>query len=255
MGGEFELVGWFGHGIQRRVLRAGYVMRDAIGRVVVAALLLVTLAACSPPTSPDPSTSGPPPMAPWVPTQTIVVTPMSDDEAMQLRAKSLEELAQFRGVTDPPDVALIRWTSWDDVGSVVAACLRDAGFSAIGAGTIIMNPGGIPPSQASAYGLADYVCNAEYTVHPKYAVPLTADQWGMVYDYDTQWEVVCVAGFGVTASAPPTRETFVAESLQKGVAPWDPWGEAQQAFASSSQKMVSMTQACPPLPAAQYLWG
>jgi len=232
-------------------------MKGYVGRVLAIALLVGALAACSPPTSPDPSssTSAPLTMAPWVPSQSITVAPMSDDEAMQLRAKGLEELVKAWNLTDPPDVALIRWTSWNDVGSVVSACMRDAGFNVIGAGTIVMMPDGIPPAQSGAFDLANYVCNAEYTVHPKYAVPLTADQWGMVYDYDTQWEVVCVAGFGVTASAPPTRETFIAESLQKGVAPWDPWGEAQQAFASSSDKMVSMTQACPPLPSAQYLWG
>jgi len=180
---------------------------------------------------------------------------MSDEEAYKLRDDGLREVAAAYGLTDPPDVALIRWTSWNDVGATVAQCLRDAGFNAIGGGTTVRYPDGIGPAQTTAFNLAEYVCTAEYTVHPKYAEPMTADQFGVLYDYYVEFEVPCVATLGVTVSQTPTRETFIAQSLQQGTQTWDPWSEAQEHFAASDEGVISMSNKCPPYPSAQYMWG
>ena len=194
-------------------------------------------------------------MTPWTPAHPLSFPTMSDEEAYKLRDDGLREVAAAYGLTDPPDVALIRWTSWNDVGATVAQCLRDAGFNAIGAGIIVSYPDGIPPAQATAFDLALYVCTAEYTVHPKYAEPFTADQFGVLYDYYVEFEVPCVATLGVTVSQTPTRETFIAQSLQQGTQTWDPWSEAQEHFAASDEGVISMSNKCPPYPSAQYMWG
>ena len=63
----------------------------------------------------------------------------------------------------------------------------------------------------------------------------------------------CLATLGVTASQPPSRETFIAQGLQ-GNYVWTPSGEAQAVFASSPQKEVLMFETCPMYP-LQYMWA
>lgn len=227
--------------------------------VCITGIVAVALAGCTSPsvtpsvsaTDTQPSTA----MAPWVPTHQITLPTMSDEDANKIRADSLAQEAKAFDITDPPDVALIRWVSYNEVGSVSAQCLRDAGFNVIGAGTLMFMPDGIPPSQASAFNLASYVCDAQYSVHPKYAQPMTADQYGLLYDYTVEWEVPCLATFGFTPTAAPTRETFISQSLQQGKASWNPWEEAETQIGISQQKVVTLTDTCPQYPPVQYLWG
>jgi len=229
------------------------------GPIAVAVALLVALAGCAPPVTGPVSTvdSGltAPSLAPWEPAHPIVLPPMSDAEAMQLRAEGLANEAKTHGVVDPPVVALIRWTSLTDNGVVVAACLREAGFDALGAANGIWFPGaGVGPAQMSAYELARYVCDAEYTIHPKYLQPLTDAQWGLQYDYWVEWLVPCLEGLGAHPSEPPTRDTFVAQAVQ-GKISWDPYSSVQGTpeYASSIEKTVLLNQTCPVYSMA--VWG
>jgi len=175
---------------------------------------------------------------------------------MKARDTDIKGVAEQFGVADPPQVALIRWTSQLDWGATMAQCLQDAGFNVVGAGFALVAPNGIGPSQLSAYGLAYYTCNAEYSMNPQYEQQYTADQWGLKYDYDVQWVVPCVALFGVTASQPPTRETYIQQGLQQHYTTWSPWSEADKVISNkpwSDQKTFFET--CPADPPNQYMWG
>jgi len=181
---------------------------------------------------------------------------MSEADMMKARDKVLASDAAGFNVSDPPDVALIRWTTKLDWGSTMAQCLQDAGFNIVGAGFGISAPDGIGPSQLSAYDLAFYTCDAQYTVNPQYQRPLNAAQWGLTYDYDVEWMVPCVAAFGVTASQPPTRETFVAQGLQQGYVTWEPWSEGQAVYSNKPwAQQKAFMDTCPADPPSQYLWG
>ena len=221
--------------------------------LMCAALVGCSPSGANPELSPTPEQPAVP--APWVPAHLIAPVTMSDADMMSLRDKQLASLAQAANLTDPPVVALVRWTSHDDWGSTIAQCERDAGFNAVGSGSVLLYPDGIGAAQRSAFDLADYVCNAKYTMNPKYNVTFTADQWGIWYDYNVEWEVPCLATLGVTVSQPPTRETYIAQGLQTGQPAWSPWSEADFVFAGSWQKDLLMTQTCPDYPPAQYLWG
>jgi len=180
---------------------------------------------------------------------------MSDDEATALRSEGLATEAVGYGLTDAPQVALIRWTSHADWGQMMAQCLQDAGFNVQGAGSTILFPDGVGPAQQSALNLASYVCDSKYSMHPKYTQPFTADQFGVWYDYDVEWLVPCLATLGVTVSTAPTRETFIAQGLQNGSPDWDPFGEAGAEFSASWQKDLLLNQTCPAYPSPQYMWG
>jgi len=175
---------------------------------------------------------------------------------MEQRADDLKSEASIDGLVDPPVVDLVRWTSYFDWGQTVAQCLRDAGFNARGAGGVISYPDGIPASQNMAFSLAFYVCNSKYSLNPTYSQTLTADQWGLSYDYDVEWLVPCLAAFGVTASDPPTRETFIATALQQGSPTWMPWSEGQRVYSEKTwQEEMNFMETCPADPPNEFLWG
>ena len=192
-------------------------------------------------------------MAPWTPSYTITVPSMSDEEALSLRADDLASLAASYELSDPPQVELVRWTTMTDYGPTKASCLQDAGFHAIGVGDLVMYPDGISESQVSAWHAADYECEAKYSLNPKYTQPYTEAQWGILYDYWTQWLVPCEESLGLTPDAPPTRETFVAQGLQ-GKWAWNPATQLNSVVQGSEEKTVQMQQTCPVYP-TQYMWG
>jgi len=139
-----------------------------------------------------------------------------------------------------------------DYGQTIAQCLTEAGFDAVGAGSAIWYPGGAGGAQAGAFHLAEYECNAKYTLHPKYYQRLTEQQFEVLYDYDVQWLVPCLESLGAMVSTPPTRETYIAQRLQ-GKLPWDPYNEAEGLF-GSPEKGAYLANTCPKFPVA-YLWG
>jgi len=192
-------------------------------------------------------------MAPWVPATLIAPVAMSDADAAKIRAKFLKDEVKSYQLVDPPTVALVRWTSYEDWGQTMAQCLQDAGFNIVGAGTSISAPDGIGPAQMSAFHLAYYTCESMYTLHPRYSQGFTADQLGMWYDYSVEWLVPCLASLGYTTTAPPTREVYIAQGLVKDP-DWNPWSEANLA-ASSLQKQMLITETCPEYPPNQYMWG
>jgi len=182
---------------------------------------------------------------------------MSADEQTQLRAQMLANEASQANLVDPPQTDLIRWITPDEYGPVVSQCLRDAGFNAVGGGSSIWYPDGIGPAQRSAFDLATYVCDSKYTVNPKYNQVLTADQLGMVYDYDVQWLVPCIATFGITVSSPPTRDTFVSQTLQQSGLAWEPKAQAETSVVNywSLDRQAQFESTCPTMPPVQYMFG
>jgi len=175
---------------------------------------------------------------------------------MRLRDTYLKSIAKSQDISNPPAVALVRWTSQFDWGQTIAQCLQDAGFNIVGVGSVFSAPDGIGEAQMSAFNLADYICESKYTKNPRYCQTLTESQWGMEYDYNVQWMVACVAALGVTASPPPTRDTYIAEGLQKGSVTWEPWSQAQYVFSQKSwDDQVMFMTTCPADPPNEFMWG
>lgn len=215
----------------------------------------LSLAACSGET-PTPSTPTSPSQQTeqWKPAQPITHESMSEDEALELREASLARSAKANDIKDPPEIALVRWTSMSDLGETHAECLRAAGFNAIGAGAAVWYPDGIPAAQESAFNLAQFECDSKYTLHPKFRQPFSEAQLGLWYDYNLEWLVPCLEGLGVETTAPPTRQTFIAQALQ-GEMTWAPFSEADALFTNSFEKSRELRQTCPEYPPTEYMWG
>ena len=108
-----------------------------------------------------------------------------------------------------PDTQVIRNVDLDEWATVIADCLHDAGFPNVHADS----DGGLsyetPPQQAEPFGLAKYVCMAQYPLDPKYTKPATDEQLGKLYDYLTLVQVPCLEAQGLEVPPPPSKTRFI----------------------------------------------
>lgn len=225
------------------------------GLLVVGLAITLTLTACGAEAS-DPSGSTPSYVsrAEWRPKQPISHTQMSEAEARRLRAESLARMAAQYEIKNPPMVALVRWTTMEDYGPTMAACLKEAGFNAVAVGGAGMEyPDGIPESQKTAFELADYICSSRYSIHPRFVGKYTAEQWALFYDYMAEFLVPCLRGLGKQVSDPPTRDTFIAQAVQ-GHRDWDPYAEASEKTGKLEDRL-RLAATCSKDPPVEYMWG
>lgn len=190
----------------------------------------------------------------WKPAKPIAHPSLSEADAASLRAERLARQAQSYKLKDPPKIALVRWTTMQDFGPTVASCLRAEGFNVIGYGSGLEYPDGISPAQASAYNLADFECTSKYTMHPRFLLKWTADQWGVLYDYQVEWLTPCLKGRGFDVSAPPSRETYVGLAMQNVSSDWDPVAEVDLKVRTVEARRELWT-ACPQYPRVEEMWG
>lgn len=125
-----------------------------------------------------------------------------------------------------PDVDVVRYVSLAESATVRASCLTEAGFPAVvvdgGAGVEIEVPG----DQATALGLADYMCTAQYPIDPTQLQPYTQEQKEIVADFMLVEQVECLASLGYEVADVPSRSTFLAQITDEmggGGTPWDPY--------------------------------
>lgn len=199
-------------------------------------------------------------VASWAPTVRIPVRHYSDEEAADIRLSYLRrnaaaflDDAQVEQVLATP---LERWVGADEQDRVVQACVGDQGFEVeIGSGGGLQWEG-LPDSQRDAFFLAFWICHARFTEEPKYMVDLTADQYGVLYDYWTQFYVPCLAATaGLDAPEPPSRDVFVAQILDESTrdGAWTPMPDAAQF--DTAEAYDAFTAACPQMPPAGDLYG
>ncbi|MDN6795249.1 MAG: hypothetical protein L0L69_09425 [Propionibacterium sp.] len=131
---------------------------------------------------------------------------------MALRQEYLDSYAEDRGITNPPTVDVERWVTADEDAAVQAQCLTEQGFPA----KVVMNGVSfdppIPESQDAALALATYTCLARFPKEAKYLAPPTDEQYGVLYDYWTEYYIPCAKSRGIDVSNGeiPTREAFIA---------------------------------------------
>jgi len=172
----------------------------------------------------------------------------------QLRAKALSDAAAMAGLTDPPEVAVIRETSPFDYDQTLVDCLHDGGYKAeydvsggirvdLGTGT---DP--VPADVLNQYLLATYVCMAQYPLDEIYLAPLSAGQKSAQADYYLEELPECLEGFGIAFATPPSREVFLANFDSVGA--WTPYESAQISAAQWEEVVTACPQTVPP----EQLW-
>lgn len=120
------------------------------------------------------------------------------------RAEMSKELADSFGITDPPDVDIIRETdsSWDR-DRIINDCLREQGIP-------INADGGIPWEYNNAnFDLAQYVCMMEYPPAKKYSKPWGKEQVKIQYIWTRDYVIPCLEYFGYPITGLPSESEFI----------------------------------------------
>ncbi|MDO5083260.1 MAG: hypothetical protein Q4D89_07660 [Arachnia propionica] len=153
-----------------------------------------------------------------------------------------------------PEVELIRWTEGPtEHWHAVAQCLTERGFPAeakADARGVIFPNGGSPEEQDDALDIAWYVCQAEYSLDPRFHDDWNEDQLGVVYDYFTQYYIPCMKAHDqlVNEKDKPTRDVYVATYNDEDADPWWP-------YPRDTAVPDDVSKACPELPPDKALYG
>lgn len=165
-----------------------------------------------------------------------------------LRARALRQNAKAFGISDPPQVDLVRESSPFDYDQAQVDCLRAAGYDAS------IDPTGGIQGKANVdnptdeywqqFNLASYVCQAQYPLAEIYYEPLSEGQEKVYADYFLDELPKCLEEFDVQFEAPPTREVFLAQFATEGA--WTPYTTAQIPPGKTASVMTACPQFIPP---------
>lgn len=216
--------------------------------IIVVLLMMVSVFSASCSSQSDGQDPKPSPPPTWHPKKPITHVNLSEAAKRRLRRQYLKALAKSNEIKNPPKIELIRWTTIDDVGSVLAKCYTDNGFpSKATVGVPGVTPeGGVAPDQLSAFNLVEYRCEAQYTLDPTYTRDWTDEQKGLLYDYYVEFLVPCLTGLGYTFDSPPSRAVFVAKY------PSVVWNPAQKVQPNIT---AEQNEKCPLRPPSKDMYG
>jgi hypothetical protein len=156
--------------------------------------------------------------------------------------------AQYPDVPKP-ETTVVRTVDRDEWDQVIAECLHEAGFPDVQADP----EGGLSwqTSQAEAFALAMYVCQAQFPLDPKYDVQVTDEQLGKLYDYLTLVQVPCLEALGFDIPEAPSKARFVETYFD---APeWLPYTAvtSPEAPAEAAERAIELCPQNPP-PGSEY---
>lgn len=195
----------------------------------------------------------------WKPSEVITPPTYTEEEKLALRDESLESLASWLKIPDPPGIDLVRWTNTVENSVALENCLQEAGYDWVydpADGSV----GGtaITDAQQIAFNATWYECEARYTLDPTYKGNWSDAQIGLMYDYWDEFFMPCLEAHGrtVTRSDQPTRERFIAEFTDvfwgSDTAWYPPWDMPTE---REPELRASLARDCPPMPPDSTLYG
>ena len=181
------------------------------------------------------------------------VAPSNSD--MQIRADYLADLASSSGIDNPPDVALVRFVSSEEWAAVQIECLGEAGFdvSLLPDGQGI-DPTSIPEGQrvrGGVFKVAQYICEAMYTLDAANSRGLDDDQLGALYDWYLSESVECLEREGISVAPAPSRQRFVESYFT--VEGWYPYASVD-AMGMGNSEWNALNASCPQSPPDEVLF-
>lgn len=188
----------------------------------------------------------------WEPAVKVTPKTYTEEERWALRADLLKHDEPENGPV--PEVELIRWTEGPtEHWTAVAQCLTDRGFPAeakVDARGVIFPNGGSPEEQNDALDIAWYVCQAEYSLDPRFYDDWNEDQLGVVYDYFTQYYIPCMKAHNqpVNEKEKPSRDVYITTYHNPEIDRWWPYPE-------NRVPPDDVTKICPELPPDKALYG
>ena len=156
---------------------------------------------------------------------------------------------KMSGLSSWPEVNRVRFVSQEELPEVQAKCLTDQGFP-----TTVESGGSYTTKTTSeqdeSLALATYTCELQYPVDLRYAQAFTRTQLRIIYAYYRDTLIPCLQDQGLDIEQLPSEETYV-EGVTTGTAEWTPYDAVDLASMDTSM----LNKACPPLPAADVLYG
>lgn len=158
----------------------------------------------------------------------------------------IREAAREFGVTDFPEVAVVRVVEPLEQPALVSECLAEEGF--------LEGPSGgqtIPEDQRGAFGLAQYTCMARYPYDPRVYEPLTDSQVEFIRAYLVESAYPCLASLGYDLPEVPSAETFLGQ-WRDGRAPMP--SAVLPALGVSEVEIDSALELCPENASYAEIW-
>jgi hypothetical protein len=169
----------------------------------------------------------------------------TDPQAMEARALALEELALQLQIADPPEVELVRFIEPTEWVMAQIDCLMAGGFAV----AVTSDGSGIDVSQVPAsmterggsFMLAQYICEAQFSVVPGDQAGLGPNQLSALYDLYLGVQVPCLEAHGIAVSSPPSRQVFIDTYGTDDM--WIPYASVSHTIADAD--WLALNTACP----------
>ena len=201
--------------------------------VAVCTLTATAVAACSP-TAPEPSET----------TDTAKDWTTTSDQWMTLYRAMLNSRAQGSGISDPPDVDIVRVVPIEEWPEAQVNCLAEEGFAASVYTGGAVHYADVPPEQGPLLNLAAYVCEAKYPYDVRRNERLPEKQATAQYEFLTSTVAPCVEALGYEVSDPPSLPTWLSDYYATGFA-WDPIADAWEAAGNNHDVLMEIQTECP----------
>lgn len=173
--------------------------------------------------------------------------------AQAAQGMSLEEqrtqLAAELGITDPPEVQVIRLVVPEERGHLVDACLAQRGW------VQDATSGGyeVPADQTARWDLDNFICMSSYPVDPDRGGTWTDAQTAIQYDWTITTVLPCLDALGYTVTVPPpSRADFIADWWTD---PYYPFAHVEGITALSNAESDLLNAQCPQTAPTDQLWG
>ena len=162
---------------------------------------------------------------------------------LEYRQRTLAALAEEFGLVDPPAIEPVQWFDGADQGPFLASCLTDAGF------TVTLRQTGdfdveYSDAQESAYGEAQYRCQAMYPMRAPLTDPPPEEYVRELYEYRSEVLVECFAEYGYIIDDAPSWEKFRDDTYAQNGEQWNPWSTLLRQY-SHTLDFDKMEVACP----------
>lgn len=157
-------------------------------------------------------------------------------------------LADFFGVDDPPEVAIIRHVMPEDKQPLLDDCLREAGY-------VVESPGSLmyPREQQEAAGLAQYICHMQYPTMEKYSQEWGAEQVRIQYAWTVEFLIPCLEERGHLIVDVPSETVFL-DSWNAG--PFYPFAQVELDVPTNdyNRQWRNLEAECLQIAASPVLW-
>jgi len=217
---------------RRRELRFVNLSRSAKGGIlVVAALCLLAITGCG--VTGETPVSG--------------ESASADGSAEYLESRA-EQWASFYGVSDPPEIDVVRYVGTEELDATLRECMTAAGYPTESNGGV-----NVPAGNEDAFALAQYTCAVQYPVPERYTKAWTDEEIRVQYRWTVDFVIPCLESRNHPIADPPSESVFV-DSWRS--APYFPFSQVSLSVAEENfnQAWAELEQACPQQAPGEVLW-